>query len=161
MRFPDRPVSTAILGVIFGLILLGVLSSPGLVPGLGSSSSTQYQQPTTSEASTEINSSSTPRANNSLGIPLTETSVETKTSQVSTSITTEIFLSTTTSTQSSSQNTSQVSSIESHSLQSSVSPTANLVGFNSLITLSVVALAIALGSMLFVHRRVYKDGSES
>lgn len=157
MRFPDKPVTTAILGVVCGLIFLGVLSSPGLIQNFTSSSTGQYQQSVTSQTSSKESFSGSPAVNNSIAVTLTKTS-ETNSFQTATSRSTEIIIPTTTVqstavTSSSNVTTSTVSSVASQQSKSN----DNSFSFNSLLSLSGVALVVALGSMFFVHRKVNKE----
>lgn len=144
---------------MFGLLVLAILATPGLA-SVDSSNTGLYQQTSTTQASSEYDSLTTARAANiSMAVTFTQTSViETKPVKVATSPT-EIIISTTSSAQDSSQNRATSTASVSGSLQSSVS-SVHTERVNSLLLLSGIALVMALGSMLFVRRKVDEEPSE-
>ena len=161
MRFPDKPATTALLGIVCGLLVLAILSTPGLVapksPNTG-----QYQQSYTTQASSERHSASSAQAASiSMAVTLSETSVaHTSALQGPTAPTTEIVITTTSSSQNSGYETVPSTSTVTTSQSKSTGHQTDSAQFNSFLSLSGVALVLALGSMFFVHRKINKDSSE-
>ncbi len=160
MRFPDKPATTALLGVVCGLLVLAILSTPGLVAPT-STTTGQYQQSYTTQASSEQYSSSSARAANiSMAVTLSESSIaHPSTLQGPTAPTTEVVITATTSSVNSGYGTTPATSVTTSQSQSTGHQTDSAL-FNSFLSLSGVALVLALGSMFFVHRKINRDSSE-
>lgn len=161
MRFPDKPATTALLGVVCGLLVLAILSTPGLVAPT-STTTGQYQQSYTTQASSEQYSSSSARAANiSMAVTLSESSIaHPSTLQGPTAPTTEVVITATTSSVNSGYGTTPATSSVTTSQSQSTGHHTDSALVNSFLSLSGVALVLALGSMFFVHRKINRDSSE-
>ncbi|MHB8566915.1 MAG: hypothetical protein ACYC7D_06560 [Nitrososphaerales archaeon] len=160
MRFPDRPVVTAGLGIAFALVILVALSSPAFFQGSASPVDnvvvlTTSQATSATSATTPLSPS--PNASSSLqSVPASSSAVNSQIASISSP--TVLYGATTVITAAATtvqQTTPTINAGPAYSFGSnSEAPSALYLSANRFTVIGVIALVLALAAALIMYRKV-------